>query len=392
MRNDANLNFGSFVGLLLNPLETLVDCWGYFIQWTRSRRWSHIIVFSAPFVLTGSLVCTTVFMGRVSGKLGLLKWYLELAESEAPESAFDVSVMPLREGAANQESSNAALLYFRRVLQLENENKRATYYVAAQNGLRGSNFQARKMMSALAPADDEGFLPAHSWLAVDLLTQKRNGVAISDSSLRHHLEMVYQWKDASAELFMVSAQYFAEKADKELALSLAQQAVRREPRLANGAAALALVLGESGGAEQFATTGSHYFATRIREGDATENDYLGAAQAQLIRGQLDPAIEVLVAAREVFPESMLMRKALGQVYVEKFKASLKEGELSFSANWSYLDAALAIDPYCAGVSKQLEMLKKLKVMDLEEFPQKLRLQLAEGGQARFLTFSCRVWL
>ncbi len=370
--------FREVLGLLMNPVETLAEFWDFLQHWLKSRNWKFIFGFLFITLCVPFLIASLVIAGRIGGKNALLIWYAELAEKESVVESSGLVADASGDSDQDKSSSEAALLYYRRVLQLENDNKRAKYFVAVQHAKSGSLTQARKWMNSLAPFDHTGYMPAHAWLALDLLRQKRLGTQVSEEKLRHHFERISTWNEAPPELLLASAQYMGEVSEFSLAIALAKQAVRREPEFALDAAVLVMALGEKSTSEQFTEIALHPLMAKIEKSEATEKEYLNAAQAYILKSQISSAIDVLLKGIQVFPESVDLRKALAQSYVEQFVETLVDDKTTFAANWTLLEGALAANPYSREVSQQFGELEKHEILRSDQFADGLRKQLAEG--------------
>ncbi len=263
MASDFRRDVREFFQALGNPMATLGDVWDFLNGWRVSRRWLGLILLSLFPAIFAMSMFVLLILGMSQGKEKLLMRYVELAEKEAPlktdalaQRGTPEELQSTRSGDGKENDN--ALLYFRRVLQLENDNKRARYYVAAQYATRGSLAQARKMMESLAPSKEEGYLPAHAWMAVDLIQQKQKGLPVSDLKLRHHLSKMAEWPEVSPNLLYVNAQFLASKNEKDAAVAMVQQAARRDSKLLTQAAMFAKALENTSVAEQLASNAILY--------------------------------------------------------------------------------------------------------------------------------------
>ncbi len=387
MSDSLGSNMLELLKALANPTTTLGDILDFAGGWFGSRRWGSLALFALPGFVVVVFAATMVIIGKSQGKDVLLARYAELAEKEAPLNSDSLaqgneekkeSEVAVEKEKSNEVKTDKALLYFRRVLQLENDNKRARYYVASRYAIRGSLAQARKMMEQLAPSKEAGYLPAHAWMAVDLIQQKQKGLKVSDTKLNHHLDKMSQWPEVSPQLLLVYAQFLASRQEKDAAVSMCQLAARKDQKLANQAAMLVKAIGNNGAAEQLASNAVLYHQAKLKAEEDSEEHRMGEAQGYILLEQWEQATNVLAEGLKINPESPSIRRSLSMVLVERFKKSIVDEKDKFEANWGFLQSALSVDPFNPAIGEQIaEMMQKEVTLD-ENFLFALRKQLAEG--------------
>ena len=168
----------------------LLDCYG---AWVGSRQWARVL-----FLLPGLAVLITVtvvfLIGyRVSGQQ-IRTQYVKLADEEleriSEQNALRTTSMETSEFVTNDDTlhSDSLDVYFKRILQIESNNKLAQYYVATKLAAAGRPSDARRIISELAPRNQDGLDRAHEWMARDMMEQTvRSGKPIDGAALRHHL-------------------------------------------------------------------------------------------------------------------------------------------------------------------------------------------------------------
>jgi tetratricopeptide (TPR) repeat protein len=380
--------------LFVEPVLVAASLWDGLDGWRMTRPWRSILLGLPALLLL--LVCGgAVAAGKLKSKSGLLDYYLKLAEEEAPleqalagaESGDSGQATPAAvdgEETPDIKYSEYADMLYRRVLQLENNNKRARYYVGLQMQARGASDQARPMMESLAPAGDSGYPPAHAWLATDLLIRAQNRIPIDLAALEHHLAKAANWSGVNPQLLMTYAQLLERQEKVSLAVAVAQRAAERQPRLNLALAELCRRHQREDQMKTAAERAERHFRRSFGRQDEPDDDRIGAAQALVLLGRPTEAETVLREGLALRPDRPGVRQALSNLYLLEYRRSLRPSDTGFQANLPLLNAALQADPSNPSVSEEVARLSSFGVAADERMEEALRKQLA-SGQATAVT-------
>ncbi len=240
----------------IDPVSVVSDMWDAFDMWRATRRWSPI-----RMMIPGMICCSRVSSPLATAccrptsanetdtferpKPSPLAGWLDRRTTKSGQSKVGrrrSCKHPTKEGSesaiskaeskakAEEEAKNAAYadLLFRRVLQLEPNNKNARFFVAYNLGMRGNLDQARGMMQTLAPADEKVYPPAHAWMALDYLGQIFRGAKVDRKELEHHLKIAADYSATSPLVLSAYAQLLESEKKYSEAISMMQRAAARD--------------------------------------------------------------------------------------------------------------------------------------------------------------------
>ena len=183
-------------------------------------------------VLTlGSFVAS----GKLVSNETKVMWYADRANEEialANEAKIDAesAEQPKSEELLKRSTERIDML-FRRVLQLNKENKFAKFYVANQMTRYGNRGSARQIMESLAPTQYTGYPKAHTWLAADLIERGQKGEAINVETLKYHLKRGTAGEDVSPALLLVYSQLLQQENKTAEAQEFLKRAAQFDPKL-----------------------------------------------------------------------------------------------------------------------------------------------------------------
>ncbi len=348
-----------------------------FDRWKAARSWSVIAVGIFPLVLL-VLVLGIVIWGNTVASANIVKNYIDAAEAAAPikEDGTGANEIEAVEESQSkkpgsnktdeakakerEELTNYAFKLYRRVLQQEENNKRAMYYVAYQMAQRNDLPTARSMMNKLAPDEKEGYPAAHAWRAFDLLST----AAISQKQpnrelLEHHLALAAKWGGTSAELLSQRGRMLESEGKINQALAMYSLAAERNPDYR-------LLLAEAfrrheqpSRMQQAIDSTISYFSRNFNTEEETLDDRLKVARAHLLVGDVVKAVGVLEQGLATTAKIDEYKRAISQILRAAYVGSARLDAQSFSANLVLLDRAIEVDPTNPAIQQEIGRLTAL---------------------------------
>lgn len=168
-----------FQSILFSPVELAGEFLDLFAHWRQSRRW-RALWSAVPVLLFFLTLVSFVAVGKFSDKDVKATWYADRANKEIALADENPVKDENSETQKSDESDEGMKrlpivvdMLFRRVLQLNQNNKFAKFYVASQMVRYGSRGSGRQIMEQLATTNSTGFTKAHTWLAMDLIERGR---------------------------------------------------------------------------------------------------------------------------------------------------------------------------------------------------------------------------
>jgi tetratricopeptide (TPR) repeat protein len=283
---------------------------------------------------------------------------------------------------AEEEAKNVAYadLLFRRVLQLEPNNKNARFFVAYNLGLRGNTDQARGMMQGLAPADVKGYPRAHAWVAMEMLGQMFRGVKIDRQELGHHLAIAADFSGTSALVLSAYAQMLESEGKPSEAINMMQRAAVRDNAFYLPLSAMQARHKQPIQSKESADRAISHYSESFGKKDEPDQSRISAAEAYIQTKNFDEAIKVLQDGLRLREDRPMLRRALSNVYRYMYRSQLVKTESGqIKANLGMLNAAMLADPTNPAVGEEIAMLQNLGVTADEAMIQSLKKQLATGG-------------
>lgn len=329
-------------------------------------------------VLTlGSLVA----IGKLVSNETKVIWYADRANEEialANEAKIDAeSAEQAKSEELLKRSTERIDMLFRRVLQLNKNNKFAKFYVANQMTRYGNRGSARQIMESLAPTQYTGYPKAHAWLAADLIDRRQKGEEIDVETLKHHLKRGTAGEDTSPVLLLAYSQLLQQENKTAESQEFLKRAARFDPKLL--LSAIAVYTQNSQPAQARATADLLVERVKDKKGDNAEDNMVLAAQAYVLTNRIDNALEVLQAGIHQLPQSLKLARALSDAFRLKFQASSVRSDNEVQVNLDFLDAAIAIDPTNIAIQGDLSALAQLGIMKSDETIDALRVQIATKG-------------
>ena len=276
----------------ISPVDLAGEFLDLYASWRRSRNWRHVLAMLPVFVLVvtlGSLVA----IGKLYDPIAKARWYEERANKELALATTQKTDAQSAESATSGESSTrlpeVVDMLFRRVLQLNQNNTFARFYVANQMTQYGSLGSARQIMESLAPTQRAGFPKAHAWLAADLIERRQKGEAIDVETLKHHLKRGTTGEDTSPVLLLAYSQLLQQDNKTAESQDFLKRAAKSDPKLL--LSAIAVYAQNSQPAQARATADLLVERLKDTKGDKAEDNLVIAAQAYVLTNRLDNALE-----------------------------------------------------------------------------------------------------
>ncbi len=396
----------------VDPVQIVSDVWDAFDMWRATRRWSPIQMMIPGMILFFSCFVTICF-GMLSSNSNKLEKYVKKADSIAPiqdglteaerkaatkkameasndltQSNADVDeeespqAKAAKKAAEEEEAKNVAYadLLFRRVLQLEPNNKNAKFFVAYNLGLRGNTDQARGMMQGLAPSDSKGYPRAHGWLAMDMLAQLFRNIKIDRKELSHHLAIAADFPGTSPLVLSAYAQILESEGRFMEGINMMQRAAQRDNTFYLPLSTMQARHKQPIASKESADSAIKHYKQSFGTKDEPDQARISAAEAYLQTKNFDDAINILQEGLKLREDRPLLRRALSNVFRYMYKSELtKTEEGQIKANLGLLNAAMLADPTNPAVGEDIALLQTLGVTADESMIQRLKKQLASGG-------------
>ncbi|HUP78336.1 MAG TPA: tetratricopeptide repeat protein, partial [Pirellula sp.] len=270
-------------------------------------------------------------------------------------------------------------MLYRRVLQLNQNNAFAKFYVANQMTRYGSRGSARQIMESLAPADRNGFQQAHAWLAADLIERGQKGESIDVGILKQHLKRATASEEVSPGLLLVYSQLLQQENKIAESQEYLKRAAKFDPKLLLTSVAIYNQNGQANQAKATADLLVERVSLKDKKGDVAEDSVILVAQAYALTNRIDTAVEVLQSGLSQVPQSPKLLRALSDAFRYKFRSSFARSGINVRVNLEFLNAAIALDPTNIAIQEDLNALKQLGIGSTDSSVQGLRLQIATLG-------------
>ncbi len=390
-RNAIDLNDGPhepnrvstwFHSIWISPVDLAGEFLDLCAFWRRTRNWRNISAL-LPVILLAVTLSSLVALGKLSDPIVKTMWYEQRASKELALATSQRTDTESAEQAASDQSlkrlPEVVDMLFRRVLQLNQNNTFARFYVADQMTRYGSLGIARQIMESLAPTPRGGFPKAHAWLAADLIERGQKGEAIDFETLKHHLKRGTAAEDTSPVLLLVYSQLLQQENKTAEAQEFLKRAAKFDPKLL--LSAIAVYTEHSQPVQARATADLLVERVKDKKGEKAEDNMVLAAQAYVLTNRIDNALEVLQAGVKQVPQSLKLTRALSDAFRLKFQASWVRSNNEVQVNLDFLDAAVALDPTNIAIQGDLSALAQLGIMKSDETINALRVQIATKGSS-----------
>lgn len=362
--------------------------------WRNTRRWKSILLI-VPIVILVVTIGTLTAIGKLSDRGDKIMWYVDRAEKEikiasgekeeddkgdkssSKQEPSEKPVEPLTDEQLKVKTDFIDLLY-RRVLQIEKDNKFALYYTASQMERFGKTSSARPIMESLAPEKLDGFDLAHAWLARDMIQRVRNGEPINREALKHHLKHGTTRKGILPALLIVYAQLLQQDEQWSEAEPIVNRAAEFEPGLLLNS--ISSYMQRELRVQAAATTERLVELLKPRfDGEKGEEAMLAAANAYILNERFQDAIQLLRNGVIKRPGSNILRRGLSDACRIKFVRTFKADGTNVNVDLEILNFAMVADPTNLAVQNELHMLTASGIGQNEDNMEKLRAQIAMHG-------------
>lgn len=214
--------------------------------------------------------------------------------------------------------------------------------------------RANRIIEHLAPEESKGFSPAHRSRALQLASSLKQPPIASETmtSLGWHLRNSSELNDA--ELLELRTDYFLSLGQLDLAIATLAQLAQSQPERWFPLAELLLTRRDLQGARAALNRASLYYSQRISENPQSIDDRLRVATALARLGELDPAIEILIAGWG-FEQDIRYAQAISELYLLKFQKG-RIAALSIDVLWDFMKQSLRWDPTSHNVYEALVLL------------------------------------
>lgn len=371
-----------FRSVWISPVDLAGETLDLVAFWKKSRRWQAVLAI-LPVVLVVFVLGAFVATGKLASNESKVMWYanraneeLKLVDSQKSDAEDPEDPEQPKVDTSSKRLPELIDMLFRRVLQLNQNNKIAKFYVANQMTRFGSRGSARQIMESLAPMTSNGYPKAHAWLAMDLVERGQKGESINIETLKYHLKRGTVTDEVSPSLLVVYSQLLQQENKTAESQEFLKRAAQFEPKLLLNS----IVTYNQSGLPAQATATADLLVEKAKDkrGDQEDNIVL-AAQAYVLTNRIDKALEVLQIGLRQFPQSSKLGRALSDAFRLKFRATAGRVNNEVQVNLEYLNAAIALDPTNISIQEELNALAQLGVGQNDGTVEKLRMQIAVQG-------------
>ena len=366
----------------MSPVDLAGEFLDLYSFWRRTRRWRDVLVV-LPVLFIALVFGSFVAVGKLASSEKKVVWYADRANEEiklADEAKTDSEpVAPAMPDESAKRMTDRIDMLYRRVLQLNQNNAFAKFYVANQMTRYGSRGSARQIMESLAPADRNGFQKAHAWLASDLIDRGQRGESIDVDILKQHLKRATASEDVSPGLLLVYSQLLQQENKTAESQEFLKRAAKFDPKLLLTSIAIYNQNGQANQAKATADMLVERVSVKDKKGDDAEDRVVLAAQAYALTNRIDNALEVLQSGLRQMPQSPKLLRALSDAFRYKFRSSFVRSGKNVQVNLELLNAAIALDPTNIAIQEDLNTLRQLGVGSTDSTVEALRVQIATSG-------------
>ena len=336
-----------------------------------------------PVLFIALVFGSFVAVGKLASSEKKVVWYADRANEEiklADEAKTDSEpVEPAMSDESAKRMTDRIDMLYRRVLQLNQNNAFAKFYVANQMTRYGSRGSARQIMESLAPADRNGFQKAHAWLATDLIERGQKGESIDVDILKQHLKRATASEEVSPGLLLVYSQLLQQENKTAESQEFLKRAAKFDPKLLLTSIAIYNQNGQANQAKATADMLVERVSVKDKKRDDAEDRVVLAAQAYALTNRIDNALEVLQSGLRQMPQSPKLLRALSDAFRYKFRLSSVRSGKNVQVNLELLNAAIAFDPTNIAIQEDLNALKQLGIGSTDSNIELLRVQIATSG-------------
>lgn len=284
---------GWLVGLSLRMFEVIgITVWTFLCGWFRSRPLLALVC-SIPFILAVLAVAFLLLQARRVSRSDLVLRYQESAARAVADG-----------------NTKAAALWLEKATLLNPHDLKYLYSQALLADENGRRDRARLIMQRLAPADGEGYPPAHFWLAHDLIGQSLPLTPELSQAIEHHLKQSLRSELLKAESHALLGRLLVIRGDRPQAISHFELAAREKPECHLALAVLYQEQQEPDKAARSARRAADYFGKLVAAEPATWGLRLQWAQAELLGENYAEAVGILEAAVDKVKDPKPFREAL----------------------------------------------------------------------------------
>lgn len=374
----------------IDPTGWAVGFTGCFADWLITRRWRPILLGFLPLLAAAS-VGGLVAWGNYLDRNQLAQRYLELADSEveawenqwAPDSKSPTANKAIESSPSadpvptKQEIPRFAETLFRRVQQLHPDDQRSVFYIAMTLAQRGSLHLAKTRLESLAPADREGYLPAHTQLAEMLLSGPIEAEQLPEA--KNHSRWAMRWDRTSPQLLAKISELFLLVGEADTAVQALALAAQRDTkfnlpyaRLTSQSPKFKLQF------DQALPKAAAHFQQQVGDNPRDIGARLLLADVLLMKQDFAAAAELIVDGLKEQDDASL-RHALSEIYRMQFVSSSKVTDKSWTGEIELLDRAFRVDPTNERVFEEVAKLARIGgTQPNDELMGHLRKLLADG--------------
>jgi tetratricopeptide (TPR) repeat protein len=275
-------------------------------------------------------------------------------------------------------------LLYRRALQAEKRNNASRFVLALALVREDKIAQAKQQMLNLASEGENGYPPAHTWLALEMLGRMKELTDADRPALMEHLEQADKWEGCSSDLRATYAELLAAQGDAAKAVLVLERAAKQDPNLRVMLTAMAKQAGLEDKAAEVSGAAQEDLEARVSSETPNVDDIVQLASLMLVKGDTQRCRELVDKGLRLDPGNAMMRRLASNSLLIDFRKTVMEKEDGLELNLDLLDAALKADPTNPELSVDLARAINLGVSLPQEMTEKLEAYLASGRASGLL--------
>jgi hypothetical protein len=350
--------------VFLGPLHRMLDFMG---RWRSSRDWRLLWQGLPALVAATSVLALALLVLHVNSTR--LAWYRTQAAL-----AFETG------------QHARAMICYERLLFAPGDHEAALYRIALLAESQKQPGRTRELLLALAPANRQGYGPAHLEVARRIFGQAQLSLDDRQAAETHLLRALEDGRVERemahallGELYLLTGRLNQASAHLDKARAL--------PHVRLRIAQLRALEGRADEAKKLANDAADYYRKKLREHPFSDHDCFRLAEALKFLEQFPDAVSLLRDRLVLPPASPLLRRALTEIYTTWLDTLARAKENNLAERLEVARAALEHDPSDAGVVLRLWMIANGPDKDQAAARALLRAQLAEGKNPAMAHFA-----
>jgi tetratricopeptide (TPR) repeat protein len=330
-----------------------------------------------------------LLLGLPALGVGIAAGVVTVLSLSTPEAELETRYLEQARNAFQAKDYAGALTYYERLAPRGGERPAVLYGLALTADALGQSERASLLMAELAPADGQGYGPAHLWRAGQLLRSPRLSALdrqAAESHLLHALDGEPEDREAAhallGELYLAGGQL--DQAEPHLL-----KAVKAKPHLRLRLAVLYALKGNKERARSEAQLAVTFYRARSQVEVGNHQARIRWADATTFLEDFPAAVAILEEGLTATHEP-LYRQALAAVYLLWSDALARDSRDKVGDRLSLLERGLRYDPANAGLLDRLSAATRIDGPDADKARAALQGLLARGEAPATVHFALGV--